>query len=82
MQQHSGKDTAETRKEELAEYKKTNGEVEVGASGHDVTTDEQCDVGMLHKAANVAIAKALEEMKAAITIWLYPSKSQYEVPKC
>mmetsp|Transcript_7527 Transcript_7527/g.12283 ORF Transcript_7527/g.12283 Transcript_7527/m.12283 type:complete len:174 (+) Transcript_7527:3-524(+) len=36
-------DTAETRKEELAEYKKTNGEVE---------------------AANVAIAKALEEMKA------------------
>ena len=26
-------------------------------------------VGMLHKAANVAIAKALEEMKAAITIY-------------
>ena len=51
MQQHSGKDTAETRKEELAEYKKTNGEVEVGASGHDVTTDERCDVVVCWHAA-------------------------------
>ena len=35
------------------------------------------------KAANVAIAKALEEMKA-VTIWLffYPSKLQHEVLCC
>lgn len=45
-------DTAETRKEELAEYKKTNGEVE---------------------AANVAIAKALEEMKAGRSSFLQKS---------
>lgn len=45
-------DTAETRKEELAEYKKTNGEVE---------------------AANVAIAKALEEMKAGRLSFLQKS---------
>ena len=50
MQQHSGKDTAATRKEELAEYKKTNGEVEVGSSGHHVTIYERC--GPSHNVVN------------------------------